>query len=243
VRSISFRLDSRESSPRGDESRRTSSTLEQSRRSSRCITRTNMVYDDFIVGPRCSAVVFNVLSRRFQLPAARPSPARGRVRDFIFQLYARARKRAAAAEPPSNRFIKVVWHIRSPRLLPRPRVGSPARGIYYFIYYFTLRLRRASPFSARRGIKADGHKVRKRGSFCITLASPRLAKAPARDDPCGTALLSLSLCLSLFLSGRPSIARALIKPTSTYRKRRLYKVSVAAARTLPVVNDAERERA
>jgi len=164
-----------------------------------------MVYEDFIVGPRCSAVVFNVLSRRFQLPAARPSPARGRVRDFIFQLYtrARARKRAATAEPPSNRFIKVVWHIRSPRLLPRPRVGSPARGIYYFIYYFTLKPRRASPLLAWRGIKADGHKVRKRGPFCITLASPRLAKAPARDDPRGAALLSLSLSLSLSQEDRP----------------------------------------
>lgn len=70
---------------------------------------------------------------------------------------------------PSDRFIKVVWHIRSPRLLPRPRVGNARERetrdiLFYLLFHFKATSRQSSRSLARhlRRIKADGHKVRKR---------------------------------------------------------------------------------
>lgn len=119
-----------------------------------------------------------------------------------------------------DRFIKVVWHIRSPRLLPRPRVGTGTRDIlFYLLFHFKAASRLSSLASHRRGIKADGHKVRKRLVLRHLGIPADTRSADERDAPYGAALRSPA-------SSGTVHARGLIKPTSTYRKTWVYKVSI-----------------
>lgn len=128
-----------------------------------------MFYDNFIVGPRCSAAVFNILSRRFHLSRL-SLDFRERVGILFFNYNVHVRKRTTGRRgSPSDRFIKVVWHIRSPRLLPRPRVGNARERetrdiLFYLLFHFKATSRQSFRSLARhlRRIKADGHKVRKR---------------------------------------------------------------------------------
>lgn len=93
-----------------------------------------MVYDNFIVGPRCSATVFNILSR-LQLPLDYTSTSEKEL-GFYFSTMRTRVKEQRGGGAPSDRFIKVVWHIRSPRLLPRSRVdNAPKRDAGYIILF------------------------------------------------------------------------------------------------------------
>lgn len=104
----------------------------------------------------------------------------------------------------SDRFIKVVWHIRSPRLLPRPRVGTGTRDIlFYLLFHFKAASRLSSLASRCRGIKADEHKVRKRLVLRHLGIPADTRSADERDAAYRTALAS---------SGTVHV-RGLIKPT------------------------------
>lgn len=125
---------------------------------------------------------------------------------------------------PSDRFIKVVWHIRSPRLLPRPRVGTGTPDtLFYLLFHFKAASRLFSLAPHRRGIKVDGHKVRKRlvlrhlGIPADTRSADESERERKRErQPYGAAPTS----------SESVHARGLIKPTSTYRKTQVYKVSI-----------------
>lgn len=152
-----------------------------------------MVYDGFIVGPRCSAAVFNILSRRFQLPRLFPSTSEKELGFYFSTIHIR-KKSDGGGGAPSDRFIKVVWHICSPRLLPRPRVGNARERetrniLFYLLFHFKAASRPFSSLSLRifEGLRRTGIKYGN-ASFCVTLGSPRISEAPARDVPYGTTL-------------------------------------------------------
>lgn len=85
-----------------------------------------IVYDNFIGGPRCSAVVFNVLSHRWTPLPSRPLP---RGLGFYFNYNQRV------IPGRLDRFIKVVWHICFTILWPLTvvRVSRMALSIYIIL--------------------------------------------------------------------------------------------------------------
>lgn len=120
------------------------------RRESRCRrSPSEMVYENFIVGPRCSAVVFKVLSRR--LSVAGPGESEGwrkkGLRILFFNRVKRDGEREREKEGTPG-FIKVVWHICSRRLLPSSaRTDNTDNGSYNVLFYLLFHLKRARVFS------------------------------------------------------------------------------------------------
>lgn len=152
---------------------RVRATRKQVRRSS------EMVYENFIVGPRCSAVVFKVLSRRLRFASPRPGSGRGRgggwrkkgLRILFFK-----RVKRAGGTPG---FIKVVWHICSRRLLPSS-ADRPTPTTFPRIILFIISLKtRASSFE--RGLKGPRIKNRAKRSGPIHLASVYSCSSRAAD--------------------------------------------------------------
>lgn len=112
----------------------------------RCIIRAN-VYDNFIVGPRCSTIVFVHFIPPPPTPPWLSLDFRERVRILFFNYICLKDRRGRGT--PSDRFIKVVWHIRSPRLLPRPRVDNARERetrdiLFYLLFHFRTTSRPSS---------------------------------------------------------------------------------------------------
>lgn len=106
-------------------------------RPNRCIIRANGLRQFY-----CRPPVFSDRIQHFIPPPPAPPRLfldfRERVRILFFNYTCVKERRGGGAA--SDRFIKVVWHIRSPRLLPRPRVDNAQKRDAGYIILFIISL-------------------------------------------------------------------------------------------------------